>query len=225
MTVEDILDRLRSQSNPDNVAGMSRYGINPDGALGIPIPVLRRLAREIGVDHSLALALYDTGVHEATILAAMIDDPLQVTERQMEKWARAFDSWDVCDQVCNNLFCRTPLALRKVYEWTQRNEIFVKRAGFVLIAQLAVHDKRLDNRTFRGYLAIIERESSDARNFVTKAVNWALRQVGKRNPALNKAAVKTAKRIKASDARCARWIASVALRELRSDKVLERLKK
>ncbi|MBI3945290.1 MAG: DNA alkylation repair protein [Armatimonadetes bacterium] len=211
---EDALDRLRALANPANVAGMARFGINSHHTLGIPIPALRKLAREAGRDHALADALWESGVHEARILAALVDDPALVTEEQMERWVAGFDSWDVCDQVCSNLLDRTPFAYRKAAEWSARPEEFVKRAGFALMAALAVHDKAAPDAAFLAFLPLIERETGDDRNFVKKAVNWALRQIGKRNGGLRGAAIETARRVRGQGSRSARWIASDALREL-----------
>jgi 3-methyladenine DNA glycosylase AlkD len=202
---------------------MARFGINPDRALGVRIPDLRRLARELGRDHRLALALWATGVHEARILASMVDDPAWVTERQMERWARDFDSWDLCDQVCGNLFDRTPFAVRKAHAWAAGEPEFVKRAGFALMAWRAVHQRQGPDREILDYLPVIERQAGDDRNYVKKAVSWALRQIGKRNRRLHGAAVSTAERITARDSRPARWVAADALRELRSRAVLDRL--
>lgn len=226
-----IIRTLEEFRNPENVAGMARFGISSQNTLGVPIPVLRDLAEEIRRDpdlkekiHNLALELWDTGVHEARILAGFIDDPELVTESQIEKWVSEFDSWDVCDQVCSGLFDRTKFAIKKVEQWSKRKEEFVKRAGFVLMAALAVHDKDADDKTFLKFLPIIKREATDERNFVRKAVNWALRGIGKRNLSLNKAAAKCAKEIQKINSRAAKWIASDALRELTSAAVLKRLK-
>lgn len=211
-TVESILGKLRMQANPDNVAGMARYGISSMGTLGVPMPSLRKMARELGKNHELALALWDTGVHEARILAVYIDDPSQVSESQMERWASEIDTWDVCDQACGNLFDRTPFAVGKAFEWSERDETFVKRAGFVLMAELAVHDKTLPDETFQAFLPVILRHSNDERNFVKKAINWALRQIGKRNSRLNRAAIEAAEKIQDSASPAARWVAADALR-------------
>jgi len=221
---EDILERLRSLANPEAVAGMARFGINPENTYGISIPVLRKMAREIGRDHALAQELWSSGVHEARILASMIDDPHLVTEEQMERWAADFDSWDVCDQCCGNLFDKTTLAYRKAVEWAARDEEFVKRAGFALMAWLAFHDKRVPDEPFLEFLPVIKRESVDGRNFVKKAVNWALRHIGKRNAALNIMAIQAAEEIQATGSKAGRWIAADALRELTSEKVQERLR-
>ena len=223
MDLNDVLSELRSQANDENVAGMARYGINPDQTLGITIPALRALAKRIGVDHDLALELWSTGVHEARTLAGMIDDPAQVTPQQMDRWASEFDSWDVCDQVCSNLFDRTPFAFDKVREWSARDEEFVRRAAFALLAALSVHDKRATDKAFIDCFPLIVAASTDERNFVKKAVNWALRNIGKRNVALNASAVELAREIRGIDSKAARWIASDALRELTSEKVQQML--
>jgi 3-methyladenine DNA glycosylase AlkD len=204
---------------------MARFGINPKNTLGVSIPVIRGMAKEVGRDHRLAQQLWASGIHEARILAAMIDDPHQVTATQMESWVKDFDSWDVCDQCCSNLFDKTTLAHQKAREWSSRKEEFVKRAGFVLMASLAVHDKKASNSQFRSYLPVVERESTDERNFVRKAVNWALRQIGKRNLSLNRLALNTAERIQKKNSRSAKWIASDAIKELTSASVQKKLRK
>jgi 3-methyladenine DNA glycosylase AlkD len=221
--LEDILCTFESQRNPEAVAGMARYGINPDRAYGISIPKLRKIAREAGKNNALAQMLWDSGIHEGRILASMIAVSNDLTEEQMETWAKDFDSWDVCDQCCNNLFRKIAIAHQKAMEWGSRTEEFVKRAGFTLMACLAVHDKAATDATFLQYLPLIKRESSDTRNYVKKAVNWALRQIGKRNLSLNKAAIQTAEVIAQMDSKSARWVAADALRELRSDAVQKRL--
>ena len=221
--LREILAELESRANPENVVGMARYGINPKNTFGVSAPVLRAMAKRIGRDHALALELWESGIREARILAGLIDDPALVTESQLERWAKDFDSWDVCDGVCSNLFDKTPFAYEKTAAWSGREEEFVKRAGFVLMAALAVHDKKAPDGRFRGFLPLIEREAADERNFVKKAVNWALRQIGKRNRPLNAAAIASAKRIRNMDSKAARWIAADALRELESDAVQGRL--
>jgi len=224
VTRDEILDRLRSLADPEAKAGMARFGIETGTALGISIPKLRALARDIGRDHGLAEELWASGVHEARVLAALVDDPNLVSEEQMERWVVQIDSWDVCDGACSTLFDRTPFAYDKAAEWSARDEEFVKRAGFVLMAALAVHDKVAPDERFLEMLPLIERESHDERNFVKKAVNWALRGIGKRDRSLNAAAIAAGERIRAQDSRAARWIAADALRELRSDSVRSRLK-
>ncbi|MEW6211120.1 MAG: DNA alkylation repair protein [Acidobacteriota bacterium] len=225
MNYREAIERLKSLSDPARVAAMSRFGVQVKKALGISAPELRRLAREIGKDHAMAARLWSSGIHEARILAALIDDAQFVTEGQMESWASDFDSWDVCDACCSNLFDRTPFAYRKAIEWSRREEEYVKRAAFALMAALAVHDKKAADENFVKFLPLIRRESADDRNFVKKAVNWALRQIGKRNAALNRAAIDAAREIQSVSSRSARWIAADALRELTSEKVQSRLRR
>jgi len=223
MTCKEILDHLQSLANPKNVEGMARYGINPTGTLGISIPTLRALAKGLGKNHALAQELWDSGIHEARLLAGFIDDPAAVTKTQMERWAKDFDSWDVVDQVCSNLFDQTSFAYEKALAWSGRKEEFVKRAGFTLMACLAVHDKAAKDVAFRQFLPIIAREAADERNYVKKAVNWALRQIGKRNVKLNQAALAAGEKIQKQESRSARWIAADALRELKSEAVRKKL--
>jgi 3-methyladenine DNA glycosylase AlkD len=225
VNLNGVVARLRKLSNPENVKGMARFGISASNTLGVPMPLLRALAREIGKDHFLAVGLWDTGIHEARILAGLIDDPELVTEAQMEKWAAEFDSWDICDQVCSNLFDRTPFAVVKAKGWSKREEEFVKRAAFVLMAALAVHDKEAKDELFVSFLRIVAREATDERNFVRKAVNWSLRQIGKRNRTLNRAALETAAAIYRKSSKTARWIASDAIRELRGEVVSRKLRR
>jgi 3-methyladenine DNA glycosylase AlkD len=222
--VRAVLRKLNEVADRSRLAGMARYGIATDKALGVAVPELRRLAKAIGRDHELAVELWGSEIHEARMLASMIDDPRQVTESQMEAWVHEFDSWDLCDQVCGNLFDRTTSAFRKAVEWSARDDEFVKRAGFALMASAAVHRKEADDATFEVFLPIIRAEATDDRNYVKKAVNWALRQIGKRSPELNRKAIATAKQIHKLDARSARWIASDALRELESAAVQDRLR-
>ena len=215
---------LKSVAVPANLAGMARYGINTQDRYGVSIPNLRALAKRIGTDHKLALELWSTGVKDAQTLAGMIDDPRRVTAAQMERWVRDFDSWDVCDQVCSNLFDQTAFAHAKAIAWSKRREEFVKRAGFTLMACLAVHDKKASDAAFAKFLPRIKAECGDERNYVKKAVNWALRQIGKRNAALNGKAVAVARELQRRESRAARWIASDALRELTGSAVKARLK-
>lgn len=225
MKYEEILKQLKSLSNPEAIEGMARFGINPNNTYGVSIPDLRKIAQETGKDHTLALQLWSSGIHEARILAGMIHEPEKVTGEQMEAWVADFDSWDVCDQVCSNLFDKTGLAYQKAIEWSDREEEFVKRAGFVLMAALAVHDKKAGDEKFLEFLPVIKKEAFDDRNFVKKAINWALRQIGKRNMNLNRAAIETAKEIQGIDSKAAKWIASDALRELTDEKTQKRLRK
>jgi 3-methyladenine DNA glycosylase AlkD len=224
-SVAEILAYLQSNGNPRNVAGMARYGIVAKNVYGVPTPVITRLARSIGKDHALAQDLWKTGVYDARIVALFVEEPERVTEAQMERWVRAFDNWAICDGVCLHLFDKTPYAYRKARAWSARNEEFVRRAGFVLMAVLAVHDKDAPDETFRRFLGMVKAKARDERNFVKKAVNWALRQIGKRNLALHREAVQTANAISRLDSPSARWIARDALRELRSPATLERLRK
>lgn len=222
---EQVLKELNSMADARGVAGMARFGIRPRSkVLGISVPNLRAIAKEIGRDHRLALRLWKSGVHEAQVLACLVDDPEDVTEKQMEDWVRGFDSWDLCDLCCGNLFDRTNLAYQKAFEWSAMEEEFVKRAGYVMMAALSVHDKAAGDDEFLAFLPVIIDGSGDERNFVKKAVNWALRQIGKRNRRLNRAAVKAGEEIARSKSSSARWIASDALRELRSEKIQNRLR-
>jgi 3-methyladenine DNA glycosylase AlkD len=218
MTAPEILAALRAQANPKNVAGMARYGINTDGTLGVPVVVIRRLAREAGRSHSLAAELWESGIHEARIMATIVDQPALVTRRQMNRWARDFDSWDVCDQACQNLFRYTPFAWAMAVKWAGARGEFVRRAGFALMAGLAVKAKDAPDADFDALLPLIAGAATDDRNMVKKAVNWALRAIGKRNPRLRRAAIATAEDIRGMASPAARWIASDALRELRAVK-------
>ena len=224
MQCNDVLEKLNALSDPKALAGMARYGINPENTYGVSIPNLRKMAKEVGIDHALAQQLWVSGIHEARILASMIDDPKMATEEQLERWVKDFDSWDVCDQCCSNLFERTEFAYQKALEWSSSDKEFIKRAGFVLMARLAVSDKKAVDIKFELFLPLIKREAGDNRNFVKKAVNWALRQIGKRNLNLNKKAIEIARGIQQMDSRSAKWIASDALRELTSQAVQERLR-
>jgi len=227
MDAQSIIKKLHALANPENVKGMARFGISSKNTLGLSMPVIRVLAKEIGKNHELALVLWDSKIHEAKILAGLIDIPKKVTEKQAEEWVKDFDSWDVCDQVCMNLFDKTDFAFPKAIEWTQRKEEFVKRAGFAMFASLAVHAKKADDKIFEEFLVCVFNEAEDERNFVKKALNWALRQIGKRNLYLNKKAIECCEDIlkNYSNSKSARWIATDALRELQSEKVKERLEK
>lgn len=216
---------LQQQARPTELAGMARFGIVGEQRLGLSMPAMRQIARTLGHDHALALALWDTGIPDARIVAGMVAEPAQLTSRQMDTWAQGFASWDVCDQVCGSAFLASPLAWSKVPLWAARHDEFVRRAAFALLATLAVHDKAATDVQFIEALSIIEAAAVDERNFVKKAVNWALRNIGKRNPALNAAAIETAQRIQHQGSRSARWIAADALRELNSVAVQTRLQK
>jgi len=222
---EEVLERLESKARPDQLEGMARYGMAVEKRLGVSVPDMRKIAKELGQDHELALELWQTGIAEARIMAAMVGDPKRLTEEQMEDWVKDINSWDVCDQVCMNLFEKTPLVWKKIRDWSVREEEFVKRTAFSLIACLAWHDKKAEDEKFIELFPVITQGATDERNFVKKAVNWALRNIGKRNLNLNKAAVNTAKQIQRLDSKAARWIASDTLRELESVAVQKRLKK
>jgi 3-methyladenine DNA glycosylase AlkD len=223
MRYDDVIRKLQKLANPAAVAGMAKYGIKPGKAYGVSIPNLRAMAKEIGTDHDLALELWDSGIHEARILASMIADPDTTTERLADAWVKDFDSWDVCDQCCMNLFENTKFAYAKALEWSASDKEYVKRAGFVMMARVAVSDKRAKDEKFLEFLGIIKKEACDSRNYVQKAVNWALRQIGKRNANLNRLALETADEIQKMSPRSAKWIASDAIRELKSEEVQKRL--
>jgi 3-methyladenine DNA glycosylase AlkD len=234
-----VLAGLAPLGSAEALTGMARYGINTADAFGVSVYELRRVAKELGRDHDLALALWATGNHEARLLASMVDEPARVTAAQMDSWAAAFDSWDVCDQVTSNLFDKTPYAWEKVREWSAAEDEWVKRAAFATAAALAVQDKAAADEPFLEILELVRREAGDDRNFVKKAVNWALRNIGKRNLRLHTAAIATAEAILAAAderaaapggrkdpaARSGRWIARDALRELRSEKTLARVRR
>ena len=222
--VREVLDELSRMADPSRLSGMARYGIATERAFGITVTQLRGYARTLGRDQELAAELWDSGVHEARLLATMVAEPALVTEAQVDAWVRDVDSWDLCDGLCGNLVDRTPFALDKVVEWTARDEEFVKRAGFALIAWMAVHRKDLNDECFEAFLPTIREGSTDERNYVKKAVNWALRQIGKRSEGLNRRSIETARDIQRMDSRAARWIATDALRELTSEPVQEHLR-
>ena len=219
MTSEQIIANLKQLANAQAVEGMVRFGIRPAQALGISMPTLRKMAKEIGRNQALALALWDSGIHEARILASMIAEPQLVSAELMEKWVNDFDSWDVCDQVCGNLFDKTPYAYQKATQWCQQEREFVRRAGFVMMAELAVHDKQAQDEAFLQFFPLIKQHAGDERNFVKKAVNWALRQIGKRNSRLRTLALECAYEIQDMDSKTARWVAKDALKELQAKEI------
>ncbi len=221
-TINEIILKLNQLGNQKNRDGMARFGISVDKAFGVSVAQLRQLARPYKHDHALALELWNTGYHEARILAAIIDDPKQVTPEQMDTWVKDFDSWDVCDQTCV-LFDKTPHAVEKINEWSVRQNEFERRAAFALLACLAWHAKTEPNSTFIDLLPLIEKGSTDDRNFVKKAVNWALRTIGKHNKTLYVPALKLARELKGSSDKTARWIGSDAYRELTNEKIISRI--
>ena len=226
MNYQEIIDKLKTYKNPKNVEGMARFGINPKNTLGVSIYILRPLAKEIQKNssyakspedlHQLAIQLWDSKIHEARILAGFIDIPAMITDAQMDEWVADFDSWDVCDQVISNLFDKSPFAYKKAYEWSKRIPEFEKRAGFAMMAALAVHDKKAPDGKLMKFFPVIIRESTDERNFVKKAVNWALRQIGKRNTNLREKSIKVAEDIIKNypNSKSAQWIGKDAIREL-----------
>lgn len=223
MNLEQIIGKLKALGNSDDVAGMARFGIVSKKILGVRVPDMRRLAGEIGTDHELALQLWEAGYRETRILASMVADPLQVTEKLMDGWAGEFDNWEVCDQCCMNLFDKTPFAVRKCFEWSGHKELFIKRAGFALMARLAWKAKDLTNNQFELFFLPIRQQATDGRNEVKKAISWALRQIGKRNEHLNSKAIDLAEEISKEELKAAKWIANDILKELRSDAVRKRL--
>ncbi|MBU0591551.1 DNA alkylation repair protein [Candidatus Micrarchaeota archaeon] len=241
MNHREVISRLKQlgkNTKPGYKEGMARFGIESSNALGVPLPEIRKFAKEIissegspfgrkapdvgsklvdieiGKNHELALSLWQTNIHEAKTIATLIDDPKLVTENQMDDWANDFYSWDICDQCCSNLFDKTPFYKKKIIEWIKSEKEFVRRAGFVLMATSAVHDKKAPDAQFIEYLPLIKQYSHDKRNFVKKAVNWALRQIGKRNISLHKHALALAKELRQTEDKTARWIGSDAAREL-----------
>jgi 3-methyladenine DNA glycosylase AlkD len=222
VTADEVLARLRGLAVPSRLPGMARYGIATDLAYGVTVGELRALAREIGRDHDLAAELWDSGVHEARILASLLDDPALVDDSQFERWALGFDSWDLCDQVCQNLFRYAAPAWTKAGEWTTRPELFVRRAGYSLMAGLAAAEKRADDARFATLLGPLAAGADDDRPLVRKGASWALRAIGKRSAGLNRLAAETAVRLREGGAG-ARWVGTDALRELRSPAVQARL--
>ncbi|HEX6362701.1 MAG TPA: DNA alkylation repair protein, partial [Albitalea sp.] len=212
----------QQHARPEALAGMARFGIDVERRFGVPVPDLRRIARRLGRDHALALALWRTGVPDAQLLAGLVADPARLDARQMDAWVHTIRSWDVCDGACLNAFVHSPLAWDRVAAWAVRHDEFVRRAAFALLATLAVHDEAAADARFVQALALVEAAADDGRNFVRKAVNWALRNIGKRNAALHAAALACAQRLQERDSRSARWIAADALRELRSAAVRRR---
>lgn len=222
-SVEAILAEIRALGSEKNRAGMARYGINTSRAFGVSMAAMTPIAKRHKRDHALALALWESGWHEARVLATLIDDPKAVTPAQMDRWAADFDSWDVCDQACMKLFARTPFVADKVRQWAEDEREFVRRAAFATIAGYSVHAKRASDRVFLDFLPVIERHATDPRNYVKKAVNWALRQIGKRSLALHGPALTLAERLAGSDDRAARWIGRDAVRELSDPARIARL--
>jgi 3-methyladenine DNA glycosylase AlkD len=223
-SLASIIRELKKNSNSKSLKGMAKFGINTEKAFGLNMPFLREIAKKHKKNHQLALDLWNTKFHEARILASLVDDPKLVTDEQVEAWILEFNSWDLCDQCCANLFEDTSFAYEKALEWSKRNEEFVKRAGFVMMARLAISDKKADDAKFDPFLQRVLEESMDERNFVKKAVNWALRQTGKRSMNMNKAAILVAKKMLKLNSKAAKWIANDALRELTNSNTIRRIK-
>jgi 3-methyladenine DNA glycosylase AlkD len=212
ITAQELITKLRSLANAETLASQSRFGIQGKEQLGVSIYDLRRLAKGIH-NHSLALELWQSGIHEARLLASMVDEPELVTLKQLEDWVIEFDSWDICDVVTDELFIHTPEMLQVIPLWVARSEEFVKRAAFAMIAALVVHRKDIGDEVIRGYFPLIEAAADDPRNFVKKAVNWALRNIGKWKPSLRSEAISCANRLLTHEAASARWIAKDAIKE------------
>ncbi len=225
MQPSDIIQKLESLANPEAIKGMARFGTNPEHTYLISIPNLRETTRETWIDHDLAKQLWTTGIHKARILTGMIDNPMLVTGKQMEAWVKDFDSWDICDRCCMNLSDKIHFAYKNAADWSEREEEFIKREGFALMAVLAFHDKKTQDERFLKFLAMIKQESTDQRTLVKKAMNWALRQIGERDFNLNRMAIKRAEDIKDFDTKSAKWIASDAIRALTSEGIQKRLTK
>lgn len=227
MKLQEIIDTMQGLANPENVKGMARFGISSANTLGISMPEIRNMAKIIKRDHFLAIQLWDSGIHEAKILAALIADPKVITMEMMDKWVSEFDSWDVCDQVCGNLFEKTPYYDTKIFEWAIDEREYVRRASFALIAYCAVHQKKRNDDEFLQYFEIILQYSTDERNFVKKAVNWAIRQIGKRSFYLNEKALELCTNIQQihPNSKSAKWITADAIRELNDDKIRARIKR
>jgi len=223
MNYNIIIKNIKLLSDPKNVEGMARYGINPEMNYGVSIRDLRLMAGDIGTNHELALRLWASGIRDARLLATLVADPNKLTESQAEEMVSGIDSWDICDGFCMNLVRHASFARTKAREWSGRKEEFVKRAGFSLMATLAVHAKKSPDSDFEALLPLIIREASDDRNYVKKSVNWALRSIGKRNIALNKASLRVARELSQSTSTSARWIGRDAVRELESEAVIKKI--
>jgi 3-methyladenine DNA glycosylase AlkD len=216
--LEEIVSQLKALAVPANISGMARFGINPKNTLGVSMPNIRQVGKR-KKNHALSLALWETGIHEARILASIIDQPALLTGEQMDTWTADFDSWDVCDQVCGNLYSKSPLAVEKALSWSNSDQEFVKRAGFALMAYVAVHGKKVPDAVFIKFLETIESSAGDGRNFVKKAVNWALRQIGKRGGQLYQPALEASRRLSLSTDKTARWVGTDAMKELEAPSI------
>ncbi len=218
-----IVAELTAAGTAENRAGMAHFGITGNTA-GVSLAAMRPIARRYARDHALAEALWQSGLHEARIMACDLDEPAKVTPEQMDRWAADFDNWALCDGACLHLFVKTPFVEAKIRQWAKDERDYVRRAAFSLIAAYTVHGKAIPDKTFAGFLDLVERHANDPRNYVRKAVNWALRQIGKHSPALHRPALALAERLAASDDKSARWIGKDAVRELSNPKQIERIK-
>lgn len=225
MNFEEIIKLLESKRNPRNEEGMRRFGIKGNIILGISVMELRKIAKMIGKNHELAIKLWNSGVHEARILAALVETPDNLTEKQLEKWVSEIDSWDVCDMLTNALLDRSEMAISKMEKWAKDEHEYVRRTPFSMIAWIACHNKQMKDADFEKYFKLIKEASLDERNFVKKAVNWALRGIGKRNLSLRGRALEVAEEIKKLNTKSAKWIANGAINELSSTKIIEMVKK
>lgn len=225
MSYEELIELLKQKSNPKNVEGMKRFGIRGEIILGISVVELRKMAKKAGKNHELAVKLWNSGIHEARMMAPLVEEPDQMTKKQMEKWVSEIDSWDICDMLTGSLLDRVPEAIETMPRWAADKREFVRRTPFSMMAWIACHDKTIKDEEFEKYFDLIRRASSDERNFVKKAVNWALRGIGKRNMVLQKRALEVANEIKKMESKSARWIANDAIRELSSTKTVEMIKK
>lgn len=227
MTYEEVLNELKSMADPKFAGQLAMAGINNNKALGITMPQIRELAKKAGKNHEIAGQLWKSGIHEGKLLSIFVEEPQKVTEQQLDDWVKDIDSWDICDQCMAALTIKTPYAYDKAFEWVKSEEEFIRRSGIVTLVAITVHDKKQSDEVIAGFLDTAEQYCLDERNFVKKAVNWLIRQIGKRSLELNPKAIKTAENIleKYPDSKTARWIAKDAIRELKSEAVIERLKK
>ena len=223
MEFENIINFFESNRDEENIKTMNRLKAGSDKKYGIRMPILRKLAKEIGKNHDLALELWNHGFHESRLLATLIEDYEKVDEEQLDSWVDDFDTWDLCDQACINILVKMPLAIEKIPLWAKSEKEFVKRTAFSLIAVIAVHDKKSDNSYFEGFFPLIKDACDDDRNFVKKSVNWAIRSIGKKNKYLNEKTIILCYEILDYDSKSAKWISKNALKELESEKVQSRI--
>ena len=220
MNFQEVIEILEGMANPEKIKiKQGRFGITANNSLGIYQKDLKELAGKIGCNNKLALKLFDSGIYEARILCSKIYHPESITEELMEKWVATFENWEICDSFCMGFFAKSKFALTKAIEWSKDEHEFVKRSGFVIMASYGFANKNADNEVFEKFLPIVEREAIDERLYVKKAVNWALRNIGKRNIDLNNSAISVANRIANIESKSAKWIANNALKELKNPTV------